>query len=205
METLSDRRAEVTFEPQDAWRVSGARHVSVRWLWLAASLAAIGGGLIAGGITAYVAHSSHFTLVSPGSLNVQASRAFNVNAGHVRLVGRDGVFEFEHQGSVPLSKFEAFFLGTSKRTPIQIGEDDGANIVALLVVGSRGQKTDLQEWALGPKVVAAIDRRGGLRLGDVTVTTTVKAGVPYLVARTQAGRVFTLPLGHSASHAPSGA
>jgi hypothetical protein len=172
----------------------GERSVSLRLLVATVVIAALVGGAVAGLSVAFVARSSHFTYVSAADLNVRSTRSFNVNAGHVRLVGRDGRFEFEHQGSVPVSWFNAYVLGTGRRTPVQIGVADGQQVVALRVAGSAGQKPDLQQWTSGGKVIAAVDAKGRLRLGPVALTTEVRSGVPYLVAEMPSGRIYALAL-----------
>lgn len=173
----------------------GRRLVSLRTALALAFAAALVGGACAGAIVAWVSHSSHFTYASPASMNLRAARTFNVNAEHVRIVGRDGDFELEHSRRAPTTLLNAYIFGTSQRTPVQIGDDeDHQDVLGLLIGGTYGQKNDLQEWAPGRKVLAAIDSHGRLRLGQVTLSTTVKNGVPYLVALLPDGRRVELRL-----------
>jgi hypothetical protein len=173
----------------------GARWGTLRLLLLTSVLSAAVGAAVAGLAVAFIARSSHFTYVSAADLNLRSARSFNVNAGHVRLVGRDGNFELEHETSIPASTLRAYDVGTGKRTPVQIGySGDGEDVVALRVAGTPGQRNDLQQWTDGKRVLAAIDGKGGLRLGAVTLTTEVRSGVPYLIARTRSGEAFALRL-----------
>jgi hypothetical protein len=113
-------------------------------------------------------------------LTVSALDDVNLLGDHIRIQGRDGNFEFENQSG--RSRFLAYLIGTSKRTPIAIGADEGADIVQLVVAGTRSQQSDLQQWTQAGKTVAAVDAHGGLRLGNVTLTTRTYAGVVELVA-----------------------
>jgi hypothetical protein len=188
----------VVSEAIGAYRSSLARiaerSVSLRLLLASAAVAAFVGAAVAGLGVAFVARSAHFTYFSAADLNLQAARNFNINASHVRLVGRDGNFEFEHQTSVPVSDINAYDVGTGRRTPVQIGVVDGQDVVALRVAGSAGQKHDLQQWTSGGKIVAAVDAKGRLHLGSVALSTEVVSGVPYLVARLPSGKVYDIAL-----------
>jgi hypothetical protein len=99
-------------------------------------------------------------------LSLYAMNDLNVLAGHVRIGGIDGNFEFENESGT--SRLIAYRVGTATRTPIAIGADGNGekqDIVPLIVDGQGGQQSDLQQWRSGGKVVAAIDAQGRFRLG----------------------------------------
>ena len=156
--------------------------------------AAVVAGLTSGTAVGLIARSAHYTVVSAGSVNEQAAQDFNINAGHVRLIGRDGNLELEHSAAAATEDLRSYDVGTSTRTPIQVGFADGQDLISLIVAGSANQKHDLQQWTSGTKVVAAVDQHGGFRIGKVTLSTTLVRGVPYLIARTAAGKTYRLRL-----------
>jgi hypothetical protein len=91
----------------------------------------------------------------------------NMRASHLRLMSDDGEFVFVHSKSSPTASLNAFYLGTSTRTPIQIG--DSESTTGLIVAGASGQSSDLQQWTISGQTVAAIDAKGRLRLGQITL------------------------------------
>src|SRR5262249_19323069 len=150
-------------------------------LGVVALLGAIVGGLVTGVIL--LAADGNVRALSgslgalKGNLNLRAKDNFNVTAGHVRLVGRDGDFELEHASDLPGSRLVAYKLGTGTRTPIMVGLDDGQNVTPLVVTGSSAQKTDLQQWvAGGGNPALAIDSQGRLRFGNVTIWAASRNG-----------------------------
>jgi hypothetical protein len=130
-------------------------------------------------------------------LSLNAADTLNATAAHVRIVGRDGNFEFEHGAGVAASRLNSYYAGTATRTPIAIGGGaEGQDLVALIVQGLLGQKHDLQQWqAPAGKTVAAIDGRGGLRLGAVTLTTAIRQGHAVLLAILPSGKTEVLATG----------
>jgi hypothetical protein len=175
--------------------------VSVRSVALVAVCGALVGGIVSGAVVALISRSSHFTYASAGTLNVRAAQHFNVNAEHIRLVDRSGYFEFEHSPGQAATTFSAAVLGTSKQTPIQIGANQtGQDFVPFIVGGTLGQRSDLQQWAPDGKVLAAVDSRGRLRLGNVALSATTVDGTPYLVAATPSGRRYFLRLTPGSPH-----
>ncbi len=110
-----------------------------------------------------------------GNLNLRSANDLNLTAQHVRVVGRDGNFELEHSPSVAASTLTAFSAGTSTRTPIQIGAGD-QDVLSLVVSGRQGQTNDLQEWSTNGKPLLAVDGRGRLRFGDVTLWAVHRNG-----------------------------
>lgn len=136
-----------------------------------------------GNPTAYVGQpegTSNLVLAAPnGDVNILAT--------HVRMMSKDGVFRLEHTNTGPAT-LNAYFIGTPTRTPIQVGGYDTSNVTELIVAGTAGQTADLQQWALSGKVVAAIDAKGRLRLGGVTLYPTVAKKRVRLYAVTSAGK-----------------
>ena len=106
--------------------------------------------------------------------------SINLRASHVRLMSDDGEFEFVHPLGSPTASLNAFYLGTSIRTPIQIGDSESAT--GLIVAGKRGQRSDLQQWTLSGQTVAAIDAEGRLRLGQITLDPELVNGRVELYA-----------------------
>jgi len=151
-------------------------------LWAAAATAAFAAGKDAffwklGDDThGYVGASS-----DTGAVDVFAPQDFNVVAGHVRFVSVDGNYELEHPQDRPYSRLLAYDT-TATRTPIMIGADDGQDVVPLMVDGTSGQSSDLQQWVESGKVVSAIDANGDLRVGNVTLASRVVHGKAELLA-----------------------
>lgn len=126
---------------------------------------------------------------------VRSSGDVNVHGAHVRLVGDDGNFEFEHGAATPVSRLNAYVRGTGRRTPIAVGVRDGQDVVELIVRGPAGRASDLQEWVAGGRVVSAIDRRGRLRLGNVALSIEVHGDRVDLVATLPSGKRDVLAWG----------
>jgi hypothetical protein len=114
------------------------------------------------------------------ALVVYAARDLNLRASHVRMMSDDGEFDFTHPNAAPTANLNAFFLGTSTRTPIQIGDQESNT--GLIVAGEAGQRSDLERWTLSNKTVAAVDGKGRLRLGTVTLEPVVVRGRVMLYA-----------------------
>jgi hypothetical protein len=106
---------------------------------------------------------------------------------HIRLIGDDGNFEFEHAATTPVARFNSYVEGTPRRTPIAIGFPDGQNLVELIVRSSR-TSSDLQQWMVDGRVVSAIDGQGRLRLGNVTLSTAIRTGHVVLIATLPSGK-----------------
>jgi len=104
----------------------------------------------------------------------------DLRASHVRMMSDDGEFVFSHARNAPTASLNGFYLGTSTRTPIQIG--DSESTTGLVVAGEAGQKSDLQQWTLSGQTVAAIDGEGRLRLGQVTLDPELVNGRVKLYA-----------------------
>lgn len=119
-----------------------------------------------------------------GELSVFAKTDVNVLANHIRLAANDGNFELEHGGGREASHLIAYdFSGDGNtRTPIVIGGGDSQDIVSLIVDGKRNQTHDLQQWATAGAVKVAVDGRGRLRVGQITLTTQLVKGKAQLVA-----------------------
>jgi hypothetical protein len=106
------------------------------------------------------AGSDELVLSAPeGSINMRAS--------HLRLMSDDGQFVFVHGKNANTASLNAFYLGTSTRTPIEIGDSESST--GLIVAGSAGQTSDLERWTLSGQTVAAIDAKGRLRIGSITL------------------------------------
>jgi hypothetical protein len=127
-------------------------------------------------------------------LELFAGSDLNALANHIRLGGRDGNFEFEHARDRPFTHLNAYFIGTSTRTPILIGGDE-QDVTSLIVTGKQDQKNDLQQWAPGGKIKAAIDGQGRLRLGTVRIVAAVQRGKAVLTAILPDGTRQTLATG----------
>lgn len=91
------------------------------------------------------------------------------------VVGRDGNFELEHSPSAAASVLSAFNAGTTTQTPVQIGAG-AQDVVPLLVSGRTAQASDLQQWSAGGRPLLAVDGRGRLRFGEVTLWATNRNG-----------------------------
>ncbi|MDX6516347.1 MAG: hypothetical protein QOH73_2013 [Gaiellaceae bacterium] len=131
-------------------------------------------------------------------MQVNATNDLNIAAHHIRIGGEDGNFEFEHGAGAPASHLNAYIIGTPTRSPISIGGGaDGQDVIALLVQGKAGQTNDLQQWqAPEGKTLAAIDGKGRLRLGTVTLTLGLKRGKVVLTAVLPDGTKQVLATGH---------
>jgi hypothetical protein len=120
-----------------------------------------------------------------GDVSLFATRDVNVQAGHIRFAAADGNFEFEHGSSrngAHLIAYDYSANGGVERTPILIGGGDEQDLVSLLVSGKKTQEHDLQQWTNAGTVKAAIDGRGRLRIGRVTLTTTIRGGKALVIA-----------------------
>jgi len=106
--------------------------------------------------------------------------SINLRASHIRMMSNDGEFDFVHSTSSHTASLNAFYLGTSTRTPIEIG--DSESTTGLIVAGTNGQSSDLQQWTLSGQTVAAIDGQGRLRLGQITLDPELVAGRVELYA-----------------------
>lgn len=177
-------------------------------------LATIGvGGMLVGAVTAgadtgspwnwltgderaYVGGSSQ-----ADNLELHAVRDVNITAGHVRIVGTDGNFEFEHAKNVATTRLNAYVLGSSARTPVTIGGVDAQNIVPLIVEGSSTQKSDLQQWTASGKTVAAVTPSGGLSLNGISLSMSVVDGRVQLVATLPDGTRQVLATGTATASA----
>jgi hypothetical protein len=109
----------------------------------------------------------------------------NVTAGHVRLVGKDGNFEFEHGSQTDVSRLNSYYAGTGTRTPVAVGGADGQDVVALIAQASPAQKRDIQQWLSGSKVALAVDSKGRLRFGNITIWAAPRGGKIALYAQLQ--------------------
>jgi hypothetical protein len=126
-------------------------------------------------------------------MEISAASDLDVTAGHLRMVTSDGNYEFEHSRDTSVSLLNSYYLGTPTRTPIAVGGfADGQDIVSLIVRGVQGQTNDLQQWTSSGKVVSAIDGRGRLRIGAVSLTTRVVKGKAELLAVLPGGNVELL-------------
>jgi hypothetical protein len=127
------------------------------------------------------------------SLDIDAVGDLDVTAGHLRMVTRDGNYEFEHSIGTTYSLLNSYYLGTPTRTPIAVGGyADGQDVVSLIVRGVQGQTNDLQQWVGSGKVDSAIDGQGRLRIGSVTLTTRIVHGKAQLLAVLPGGKVQRL-------------
>lgn len=122
-----------------------------------------------------------------GSLVLAATQDINLLAGHVRLMSGDGSFSLIHSASAPAATINAYYVGSATRTPVAIGNGVG-DVTSLVVAGSAGQSSDLQQWTSSGQTVAAIDADGHLRLGAVTLDPEVIGGRVYLYAMTQTSK-----------------
>lgn len=129
------------------------------------------------------------------SLELFSAGDTNVSAGHIRIVGRDGNFEFEHDKSVATATLNAYFAGTPTRTPISIGGWDTQDIVSLINGGQTGQTSDLQQWQTSGKTVAAVTRDGALKLKGITLSLALQSGKVVLAATLSDGSQQRLAIG----------
>lgn len=131
-----------------------------------------------------------------GDLNIYAANDINVGSHHLRLEAADGNYEFEHSQAVPYTRLNSYYIGgVGVRTPIIVGGNDGQDVLSFIVTGRAGQKNDLQQWTPGDKVAAAIDSRGRLRLGQVTIAAQIRQGRATLVAILPSGERQVLAAG----------
>ena len=119
---------------------------------------------------------------------VAAQGDIDFRAGHVRLISDNADFQFVHPVSTSVARVNAYYLGTPTRTPIMMGPPSTGDVTGLIVAGTAGQTSDLQQWTLGGKTVAAIDGSGRLRLGGVTLAPKVVNGRVFLYALTSTGQ-----------------
>ena len=110
-----------------------------------------------------------------GVLSLRAANDINLMAQHIRVVGRDGNFEFEHGTSTAASTLSSYVAGTSTRTPIRIGHSN-QDVLSLLVDGLPKQTSDLQEWSTGGTSLLAVDSLGRLRFGTITLWAASRKG-----------------------------
>jgi hypothetical protein len=132
-----------------------------------------------------------------GTLAISAEKDLDIGANHIRFGAQDGNYEFEHGEEVPATHLNSYSIGTPNRTPISVGGDDGQDVLSFVVYGKAGQENDLQQWAPGSKVTAAIDGNGHLRLGNVVITADIQSGRARLIAVLPDGEKQVLALGTS--------
>jgi len=152
-----------------------ARHVDAGWLWYE------------GTDSGHVGEQS-----GTNTLVVQAAGDIDLRAYHTRMMSDDGQFVFAHPTSTPTASLNAYFLGSSTRTPIQISQPEPTDSptlqnptslpTALIVAGTAGQRADLEQWTLSGKTVAAIDGKGRLRIGNITLDPVLVNGQVKLYA-----------------------
>jgi hypothetical protein len=118
----------------------------------------------------------------------KSSGELTERGSHIRIIGDDGNFEFEHATTAPVARINSYVTGTTTRTPIAVGFPDGQDIVELLVRGTQSRKSDLQQWMEGNRVVAAIDAQGRLRLGRVTLSVAMRKSHVVLIATLPSGK-----------------
>jgi hypothetical protein len=126
------------------------------------------------------------------ALSAFSNGDFNIHAHHLRVEAEDGNVELESGKQAEATTLNPYDIGTPNRKPLQIGWPDGEDVMPLIIAGNAVQKSDLQQWRSGGKTVAAINAHGGLRLGQVTLTATVKNGRVVLVATLPNGKEQTL-------------
>jgi hypothetical protein len=124
-------------------------------------------------------------------LVLNAKGSLNLLAGHVRLMSKSGRFVLAHGSSSSVARLVAFQLGTSNRSPIEIGDAAGTT-TSLVVAGTKGQTSDLQQWRASGVTVAAIDAQGRLRIGQITIYPLLDHGAVILVAQLPDGSVQLL-------------
>jgi hypothetical protein len=107
----------------------------------------------------------------------------NIFADHVRHQSRDGNYEFEAKNPAR-THFSAYKSGSGTRIPIWFGAgpEDDQNVVALQVAGATRQTADLQQWYVGERKAVAIDAKGRLVLGDITLILALSKGRVRLYA-----------------------
>jgi hypothetical protein len=168
---------------------------------------ALGGGAVTNQWLWYKGNSQTFIASPKGpafpanSLVLDASGDLDMGANHLRFGANDGNYEFEHGAGTPVTHLNSYFIGTPTRTPIQIGGNDGQDVLSLLVQGKLGQTHDLQDWEAGTTVQTAIDGNGNLRLGDVVLKAMIVNGHVELIAVLPDGSTQLLAFG-SPNQAP---
>lgn len=173
----------------------------------AAMLAVAAGGGLVGALTAHAGSTSPWNWFqgderayvagssTADDLSVFALRDVNILGSHLRLGSKDGNFELEHDKSTPTTTLNAYFIGSPTRTPIAIGGTDAQDIVSLIVGSAAGQKSDIQQWLADGKVAVAVDGKGDLRLGTITLSLGLQAGKVVLVAELPDGSRQVLATG----------
>ena len=135
-------------------------------------------------------------VIDAGNIHASAGGDINIGAGHLRVGGVDGNFELEHGAQAPTSSLDAYFIGSATRTPITIGTADRQSVTSLVVTGTQNQANDLQQWTTGDGTVSvAVDGRGRLRLGKLTLALKLVGGRAQLVAILPDGSQQVLALG----------
>jgi hypothetical protein len=127
------------------------------------------------------------------ALSAFSNQDFNVHAHHLRFESEDGNVEMESGDHAAATMLTPYYIGTSRRKPLQVGgAGDGEDVLSLIVAGTPGQKNNLQEWRSGTATVAAITSTGQLRLGGVAVSVQMRNGRAVLVATLPNGKKQTL-------------
>lgn len=126
------------------------------------------------------------------SMRIYAERDLNVLARHVRIEAQDGNIELESSADALTTRLNPYTIGTPTRKPLQVGGDDGQDVLSLIVDGRDGQKQPLQEWRSSGVPVAAVDENGGLHLRGAVIMLQVYKQKYRLVARFPNGVVKPL-------------
>lgn len=100
-----------------------------------------------------------------GRLDLVSGGDINALADHIRLMSRNGGFEFETY--TPEANLSSYTIGTSTRIPLAVGGEEGQDVTSLVVRGKYGQAKDLTVWLPGRSEAAAVDGWGRLRLNGV--------------------------------------
>jgi hypothetical protein len=126
------------------------------------------------------------------TLVLQAVGDIDLRAYHTRMMSDDGEFVLAHPRRTPTASLNAYFLGSSTRTPIEISRPEPTDSplrqnaaslpTSLIVAGTSGQRSDLQRWTLSGQTVAAIDGKGRLRLRTITLDLELVKGQVRLYA-----------------------
>ena len=127
----------------------------------------------------------------PDSMRIYAERDLNVLARHVRIEAQDGNIELESSGPAP-TRLNPYTIGSATRKPLQIGQDDGQDLLSLIVDGHAGQRNPLQEWRAAGVPVAAIDAGGSLHLRGAVIMFQASKRTYRLVVRFPNGIVKPL-------------
>ena len=134
------------------------------------------------------------TVQSAHDLHLNAGQNVDIFGNHVRIGGKDGNFEFESYTDE--SHLNAYGVGSPVRHPISVGGGDDQDVVGFIVRGkSGGQSSDIQQWQVGDDVVAAIDGKGRLRLGSITLRAAVRNGKEVLLATFPDGKTQVVAAG----------